>query len=177
MDIRKLKLGELAAFVCTELAKDGIEAVLSGGSCVTIHAAGRYVSQDMDFVLTAPHGREQVECVLARLGFKPQARVYLCPGVEFAVDILPPPPAVGGEPVKDIQTHRYGKWKLRLLSPTDCVKDRLAAYYHWDDSQALAQAIMVCESQKVDMNEVRRWSRQEGMSARFRAFESELRES
>ena len=31
---------------------------------------------------------------------------------------------------------------LKLLSPTDCVKDRLAAYYHWNDRQSLEQAIL-----------------------------------
>ena len=29
------------------------------------------------------------------------------------------------------------------MTPTDSVKDRLAAYYHWNDQQALEQAIMV----------------------------------
>ena len=30
---------------------------------------------------------------------------------------------------------------LRLLTPMDCVKDILAAYYHWDDEQSLRQVL------------------------------------
>ena len=47
---------------------------------------------------------------------------------------------------------------LQLLSPTDCVKDRLTAYYHWDDLQALEQAKMVAKNHKIDFEEIRRWS-------------------
>ncbi|MDP2228515.1 MAG: hypothetical protein Q8J78_13685 [Moraxellaceae bacterium] len=51
-----------------------------------------------------------------------------------------------------------------LLTPTDCVKDRLSAYYHWHDRQALEQAVWVAQRQAVDREAVRQWSAQEGMS-------------
>ena len=38
---------------------------------------------------------------------------------------------------------------LGLLSPTDCVKDRLAAFYHWKDQQSLEPAIQRGSVQKV----------------------------
>jgi hypothetical protein len=59
---------------------------------------------------------------------------------------------------------------LRLLSPTDCVKDRLAAYYHWNDRQCLQQAIWVAQERDVDWNEVERWSRQEREMGKFEEF-------
>jgi hypothetical protein len=175
VDITELGVGELAALICTELEKHGISTVLSGGSCVTIHAQGRYVSGDLDFVLTTSTQKDKVEQALAGLGFRPKGRAYARAGVEYSVDILPPPPAVGDEPVGEVETRRFGRWTLRLLSPTDCVKDRLAAYFHWADPQALEQALLVCEGQGVDLDEVRRWSRREGMAPEFREFEKELR--
>lgn len=57
--------------------------------------------------------------------------------------IHPGPLAVGEEPVKKIDKIQFPTGILRVISPTDCVKDRLAAYYHWGDRQGLAQAIMV----------------------------------
>jgi hypothetical protein len=56
------------------------------------------------------------------------------------------------------------------MTPTDSVKDRLAAYYHWNDQQALEQALMVAESQKIDFHEIKRWSAQEGHSEKHRQF-------
>jgi hypothetical protein len=59
---------------------------------------------------------------------------------------------------------------LRVISPTDCVKDRLAAYYHWGDRQSLEQAILVAEESDVDLNEIKRWSEKEGKLGEFEAL-------
>lgn len=65
---------------------------------------------------------------------------------------------------------------LRLLSPTDCVKDRLAAFYHWNDRQCLQQAVWVAQERKVDWKEVERWSMQEGEQDKFNVFHSKFQE-
>ena len=41
---------ELAAFIAAEFQRRRINVVLSGGSCVSIYSAGKYVSMDLDFV-------------------------------------------------------------------------------------------------------------------------------
>jgi hypothetical protein len=56
------------------------------------------------------------------------------------------------------------------MTPTDSVKDRLAAFYHWNDHQALDQATMVSKSQKTDFHEVKRWSEKEGHTEKYRQF-------
>lgn len=81
---------------------------------------------------------------------------------------------IGEEPVREIHEIRRGKTILRLLSPTDCVKDRLAAFYHWNDSPSLAQAIMVCKHIPVDLREIRRWSINERMKEKFEFFKKAL---
>jgi hypothetical protein len=43
-EIRAMTMGELAAFVCSHLQRNGIDVVLSGGGCVAIYSGGRYVS-------------------------------------------------------------------------------------------------------------------------------------
>jgi len=92
-----------------------------------------------------------------------------------SVDFHSPPLSVGQEPVREILDMRRGKATLRLLSPTDCFKDRLAAFYHWNDRQSLDQAILVCRDAEVDLAEVERWSIAEGMKSRFRFFKKSRR--
>ena len=59
---------------------------------------------------------------------------------------------------------------LKLLSPTDCVKDRLAAFYHWNDRQCLQQAVWVAQERAIDWKEIERWSRKEGAEEKFTIF-------
>jgi hypothetical protein len=48
------------------------------------------------------------------------------------------------------------------------VKDRLAAYYFWNDQQSLAQAILVAKSARINMSEIKRWSQTTGNMNRFK---------
>ena len=63
---------------------------------------------------------------------------------------------------------------LSLLFPTDCVKDRLAAYYHWDDLQALEQAKLVARNHKINLEEIRRWSEVENQLEKVEHIKKEL---
>jgi|GEM_PF-4859020 len=60
--------------------------------------------------------------------------------------------------VRDIMEKAFSTGVLRLLSPTDCVKDRLAAYYRWNDRQSLQQAILVARMCDINLDEIERWS-------------------
>jgi hypothetical protein len=174
--IRKgILLADLGAVICAACAKGGIEIVLSGGACVSIYTRNKYESFDLDFVLPSRADRKRVGPILEALGFRKDGRHYRHPDTPYIVEFLSPPLSVGGEPVGEIREVHTGNGTLRLLSPTDCVKDRLAAYYHWNDRPSLEQAILVCRAAKVDLDEVRRWSRREGMTEKLASFERELR--
>lgn len=174
MNSKERSLKELAFYLGDHLAKNGIQTVLTGGACVTIYAANKYLSYDLDFVPLIDIPSRTIEDALAQIGFRREGRIYKHPEIQFIVDILPPPPAVGSEPVKEIKELRSKGLVLRLLSPTDCVKDRLAAFYHWKDLQALQQAVLVARDQKVDLDEVQRWSTAEGMDEGFLEFRKRL---
>jgi hypothetical protein len=77
------------------------------------------------------------------------------------------PLSVGEEQVKEVREIRLDTGLLRIISPTDCIKDRLAAYYHWNDAQSLEQAVLVADSVEVDIDEVERWSKVEGKGQEF----------
>jgi hypothetical protein len=56
------------------------------------------------------------------------------------------------------------------------VKDRLAAFFHWNDKQSFEQALMVAEAQNIDLEAVRQWSKSEGAESKFQIFEQRLRQ-
>jgi len=175
MKLSRLTTEELAAVVGDELERRGLTAVLTGGACVMVYAEGKYVSHDLDFVVTPSDRLGEVEDALAGLGFRAEGRMFVHPEIEMAVDVGNiPPVSVGREILQPPAPRVVSGRKLRMLSPTDCVKDRLAAFYFWHDRQALEQALLVCLAQPVNIREVGRWSRAEGMEERYREFQREL---
>jgi hypothetical protein len=47
----------------------------------------------------------------------------------------------GSQPIEGYNLIEFETGVLKLLTPTDSVKDRLAANYHWEDRQSLEQGI------------------------------------
>jgi hypothetical protein len=81
---------------------------------------------------------------------------------------------VGEEPVKEISEFELSTGTLRALSPTDCVTGRLCAFHFSNDLQGLEQAILVTQSQQVDLKEIKRWSMVEGKEKEYKAFIDKL---
>jgi hypothetical protein len=165
---------EFAAFVATEFRRRNINVVLSGGSCVSIYSQEKYVSMDLDFVNAGFTKRAQIKEAMEGLGFHEENRYFRHPDAEFLVEFPPGPLAVGEEPVKQIDEIATATGIVRIISPTDCVKDRLTWYYHGNDTQCLQQAILVATANAVNLAEIERWSRAEGMLAPFRRIKQML---
>ena len=170
---------EVAATVSEHLHAHGVAATLVGGACVSIHSHNKYQSSDLDFVTYA--SLKELETVLTGLGFRRQgrSRLFTRDDCAFVLDFVAPPIDIGLErvdSVRGVQVLQTDMGELRLLTPTNCVKDRLAAYYHWDDPQSLEQAVMVAQAQAadVDLPDVERWSRRESHLAKFRVFLEQL---
>ena len=139
--VKEMSVGELAAFISTHLEEHGVEVVLSGGSCVVIYSHNQYVSADLDFIERGSTKRKKLKKTLEQIGFIEENRYFKHPETELIVEFSAGPLAVGGEPVQDITIMQFTTGTLSLLSPTDCVKDRLAAFFHWQDQQTLKQAV------------------------------------
>jgi hypothetical protein len=176
-DLAKLSHRELAAFVCQHLRQKGIETVLTGGACVTIYTRNRYESMDLDFVNVADAPRKRIAAALAEIGFLPDNRIYVNEKVRYSIDILSPPLSIGGEKVTATQKVEVKKMRLELLTPTDSVRDRLAAYFFWNDLQALEQAVRVARDNKVDLDLIEKWSKREGEPGKFMIFRNKLKKS
>jgi hypothetical protein len=175
--VRDMTIGELAAFVSSHLQRHGIDVVLSGGACVAIYSNGAYLSLDLDFIETHFTKRRELRIALAEIGFFEKNRYFCHQENDFFLEFPSGPLAVGGEPVKEIHTLFLSTGTLKLISPTDCVKDRLAAYYFWDDRQSLQQAILVAShNATVDLPEIERWSQREGKYEEFLKIKSLLKQ-
>ena len=100
--------------------------------------------------------RSKIKSVMEKIGFQEKGRYFVNPETQFFVEFPDGPLSVGEEPVKEISEFELATGTLRVVSSTDCVKDRLCAFYFWNDQQGLAQAVLVAKSQKVDLNEVKK---------------------
>ncbi len=174
MDFKEISIRDLAIFLCDFLSRRGIDSVLSGGACVSIYTENKHLSYDLDFVLLDYSQKRNVKGILDGLGFRPEGRHFRHSDTPFIVEFLSPPLSVGQEPVNRIFAIEENGRKLKLLSPTDCIKDRLAAYYFWNDRPSLEQAVMVGLSQSIDFKEIKRWSYNEGMENKCTFFFEEL---
>ena len=61
---------------------------------------------------------------------------------------------------------------IKLLYPIDSVKDRLGAFYHWNDKEGLEQALSICAEHKVDLEEIEDWSVREKNKEKFQIFKA-----
>ncbi|MEA3267350.1 MAG: hypothetical protein U9P42_10480 [Candidatus Fermentibacteria bacterium] len=158
---------ELASFVASSLRECGITVVLSGGSCVSIYSEDKYVSMDLDFIETGLHSRTAISRCMRKLGFTEKYRYFVHPAAELLIEFPAGPLGIGNEPITDFKEVRTSEGILRLLTPTDCVKDRLAWFLHTGDTECLEQAYLVARQQKIDVQEIERWSSGEGKHQEF----------
>jgi hypothetical protein len=172
---RALTVAELGAIVCENLKKHGIEVVLTGGSVVSIYSHNEYRSFDLDFIIQGLS--KKVDQAMIELGFEQEkGRPFSHPDTEFTVEFPAGPLMVGEQPVKEIDELKTSKGKLRLLPPTECVMDRLSAYIHFKDPQALEQAVMVAKAQPLKLEKVKKWALREGAQDEYQEFEERLRQ-
>jgi hypothetical protein len=174
--IRNMSAIELAAYIQSHLGKVGIDVILSGGSAVSFYSSNKYVSKDLDLINARFARRRDINSVMEEIGFREQGRYFIHTETKYFVEFPDGPLSVGEEPVKEIKDFDLPTGTLRVISATDCVKDRLCAYYFWNDQQGLAQAVLVSKSQTVDLKEIKRWSKTEGKERKFEIFKKKLSE-
>ncbi len=161
---------ELWHYVAWHLEGAGIRSMLVGGAVVSIYTEGLYRSGDLDLV-PDDLGRTRLEPVLREIGFEPtRSRYYKHPECPHLFLEFPRGPVEIGEefPITPEEIEVGGR-TLRLLSPTDSVKDRLAGYIHWKARANFDQAVLICRRQRerVGLAAVERWCAAEGGATAF----------
>ena len=171
---------EVAAIVSSALERAGITATLSGGGAVTIYSNNEYRSRDLDFVTSAMIA--DLKPVLEDLGFEhtgvPRMSQFSHSDVEWYVEFPPSPLTFGNLLVnpEECALIELPVGKLRIITPTQSVMDRLAAAYAWQDPQSRDQAAMVAANQEIDWKALRTWFANEGEpEEEFRRFKNSVK--
>jgi hypothetical protein len=158
---------ELAAIVSQALHGAGIAATLSGGGAVSLYSDNEYVSYDLDFV--SSERLKAIGDAIGPLGFHrvAQARQFEHADTPWFVEFPPGPLAFGETQVSDddaciLQT-AFGP--VRVVTPTQIVMDRVAAYVHWHDNPSLDQAVMVASRQRVHWPALDEWAAHDRIDA------------
>lgn len=172
--IREMNQGELAAFVQEYLRSQGITVVLSGGAVVAIYSEGVYVTKDIDLINVHFTDRSKIISAMHDIGFLPVGRHFNHPESDLIIEFPTGPLSIGREKVLEISSINLSTGVLNVLSPTDCVKDRLAHYFHWGDQQCLIQAKLVTDNQTIIIEDIRSWAIREGMESAFEKIQSYL---
>ena len=159
------------------LRERGIRAVLTGGACASLHSGGAYSSLDADFVLLGETERATLDRSMDALGFRRKGDRYVHAESEYFVEFLPGPLAIGQDDRIRPTTRSTGGATILLLSPSDSCRDRLAAYYHWNDRQSLAVAVEIAIRNRILWSVLSRWSAAEGFMEKYDEFVRQVRKA
>lgn len=162
---RDTSVAEIAARVSQALEGAGIKATLSGGGAVSIYTHNEYESKDLDFVTS--ERREILLSALAPLGFvlASDRRHFSHPGTDIFLEFPTAPLQFGNRILQHDDVPRLDtRWgPLRVVTPTLCVMDRLAALWHWQDRQSWDQAVLVARHHDVDYETLSVYAIEEGV--------------
>ncbi len=168
-------LADVARCVSEALERAGIRAVLTGGACVHIYTKGRISSGDLDFVIQGEVAGAALDRAMKEAGFSRNRDRYVHPRTAYFVEFLPGPLAIGADLGVLPVSLRIGRSSVTALSPTDSCRDRLAAFYHWNDRQSLRAAVAIATRHRIHLARIRRWSEEEGFPEKFEEFLRERR--
>jgi hypothetical protein len=172
-----ISIKKLTAIVSDHLKKNGIEVVLVGGGCVSLYSNNKYMSQDIDLVTETP--LRKIIPIMKEMGFEnltKGSRLFKNPKCEFLIDFVAPPLAIGDEPVYELNNIKTSLGSFNLLTPHDCVRDRLCAYFYWNDLQSLEQAVLVAETNKINFQKIKKWAISKGQLEKYKIFRKQYRE-
>lgn len=172
--VKSMGRKEFAAAVVKQLEKHGISCVLVGGACVSIYTEEKYASRGLDFI--SPYSHDAIAKALSEIGFKKHGRYFHHPNSELYVEFPSGPIAIGeSTPVKPEGQIKVGRTTVNMFSPTQCVMDRLAAWFHWSDRRSLIHALWVCEKHPVSLDKIKRWAKKEGQTDKLNQFIQEYK--
>jgi hypothetical protein len=162
INFKKCSEKELWEYVAVHLKKSGIDTVLVGGAVVAVYSNGAYHSGDLDFIRTSMFVTK-LEEAMNEIGFKKHGRHYIRPDCKHLFVEFPGGPPLGiGEDNSIVPVEVVVKGTvIKILSPTDCVKDRLASYIYFKAHEGLDQAALVAKAQEVNFASIKRWCENE----------------
>jgi len=157
-----ITLEDTAAYICTKLKENGIDVVLSGGSCMEIYTHKNFSSYDIDFITNPSYTAKKISEVMLSIGFnKVDGRYYKYENNPNYIEFPTGPVSLGNEFPKKFDELKTLVGTLVLLTPTDCIKDRLCAYVYHGGNECFQQAMAVAHLNEIDINNLKKWAKNE----------------
>ena len=166
---------ELWHYVAIHLKRKGIDTILVGGAVVSIYTNGLYQSGDLDFV-RLDFFTEGLNEAMNEIGFIRKGRHFIHKDCKHLFVEFPGGPPVGIGKDLNITPHEVEVEGtiIKIYSPTDCVKDRLASFIHFNASECLDQAVLVAQAHPVDLSKIKKWCEKEGGLPHWERFKEKL---
>ncbi|PCI44926.1 MAG: hypothetical protein COB51_09500 [Moraxellaceae bacterium] len=170
-DYKNVSIVDLAALIANHLHEHGIEVVLVGGLAVEIYSKNLYLTKDIDMVNISYNEPAIINKAMDEIAFQKQGRVYVSQSTDVCVEFPTAPLAIGNQLIKETTVIHTPGGDIPILLASDVVKDRLSAYFHWQDNPSMVQALSVMINHDIDLNEVKRFCVIEGRSEEYRFIE------
>lgn len=170
-DFENCSLEELWKFVATFLESEKVGVTLVGGGVATIYSKGKYLSGDLDFVLDSlfmEHGT--VEKKLLQIGFVKKGVIYRHPRCRFTLEYKSPPIEIGEDSRVVPEEVESGGVNIKILTPTDCIKDRLNKYVLYKDRDAFDAAVDVAKERDFVLEKVKKFCETNKLQKAFLEF-------
>ena len=167
---------ELWKFVAYHLAKVDIASVLVGGAVVSVYSKGLYRSGDVDLV-TYEHSHKELDRIMNQIGFKKNGMHYRHPECKHLyVQSVSGPLGIGDDHKIIPRTITVEGKEIRILTPTDCIRDRLSAYIHDRARACLTQAALVANTQAFSSTKIKTWLKKEGFESAYNELLDEMKQ-
>ncbi len=158
---------ELAAIVADHLKQRGITVVLVGGLAVEIYSENLYLTKDIDMIDISYQEPAVLGRAMAEIGFSKQGRVYVNDTTDIGVEFPSAPLSVGERLITETTVFESNVGEIPILFAKDVIKDRLAAYFHWQDKQSLVQAVAVMIKHPISLDELKSFCQNESKENEF----------
>lgn len=177
IDFKSCDEKELWHYVAVHLKKRGFDTVLVGGAVVSIYTNGLYRSGDLDFVKLSLFN-DGLDEAMNEIGFQRKGRLFIHPECSHLYVEFPggPPLGIGEDNNIVADEVEVDGEVIKIYSPTDCVKDRLASYIHFKAPECLDQAVLVAQMHPVKLEEIKTWCFGEKGESQWEDFISRLKE-
>lgn len=133
-----------------------------GGLAVEIYSENLYLTKDIDMVNTSYHPPAAINQAMGEIGFTKKGRVYVNDTTDICVEFPSAPLAVGEELIQETTKVQVDAREIPILYAKDVIKDRLVAYFHWQDRPSLVQALAVMSNHPIDAGELKAFCEKEG---------------
>lgn len=175
LDFTNCSLEEMWKKLAAYLKSKNIDSVLVGGGVATIYSQGQYMSGDLDFVMGWGNSHKQIQKALEEIGFFRTGTIYRHPQTTFSLDFSSPPVDIGLGNDPEINEEIFDGQRIQILSPTECVKDRLNKYVHFKDQSAMQAALAVANKTPIALERIKQFCKENNFTESFDEFIRQLR--